>query len=84
MMEFCSTGISLCEKFVSLHLVLLVDVVDDDVEVRVDLMDRLVWSVHGEALEVEPGHRAPVGHPTAQKDIINKEIRQLKREKETL
>ena len=68
----------------SLHLVLLVDVVKHDVKVGVDLFDRLVWSVHGEALEVELGHRAPVGHPTAQKNIINKEIRQLKWKKNSM
>ena len=63
----------------SLHLVVLVDVVEDDVEVRVDLFDRLVWSAHSEALVGILGYGAPVGHPTRQKDVVNKEIRQLKR-----
>ncbi len=61
-----------------LDLVLLVDVVEDDVEVRVDLLDRLVGSVHCEAIEVVLGHGAPVGHPTGQKDVINEKVRQLK------
>jgi len=77
-MVISSSGIGICKNSVSFHLVSLVDVVEHDVIVRVDFLDRLVWSVHGEALLVVLGHGTPVCHPTPQKDIINKEIRQLK------
>ena len=59
-------------------LVVLVDVMEQNVGVFVDVLDRFVRPEHREALQVVLWQRTPVGHPTADENIFYEEVGQLK------